>query len=180
MSFVCTLCFWTWLIESRLKKKAPQTCVESDLSNVRASNSFGLFVWSFLWDHIRAAARQNQQNNLCAQRRLRSACTSAQSDQSLRCPHEEELGPWLPTQRQWRLWSDCAAAQAELSLIWAHMILLGFVVVRVRNIVWFRRELISDISVWTGSNSEVRPDAATLLIKYEGQVAFRFDFIGSR
>ena len=32
----------------------------------------------------------------CAQRRLRSAWASAQSDQSLRCPHEESLGPWLP------------------------------------------------------------------------------------
>ena len=30
---------------------------------------------------------------VCAQRRLRSAWASAQSDQSLRCPHEETLGP---------------------------------------------------------------------------------------
>ena len=30
---------------------------------------------------------------VCAQRRLRSAWVSAQSDQSLRCPHEESLGP---------------------------------------------------------------------------------------
>ena len=30
---------------------------------------------------------------LCAQWRLRSAWASAQSDQSLRCPHEESLGP---------------------------------------------------------------------------------------
>ena len=30
-------------------------------------------------------ARQNQQNDMCAQRRLRSAWVSAQSDQSLRC-----------------------------------------------------------------------------------------------
>ena len=30
---------------------------------------------------------------LCAQRRLRSAGTSAQSDQSLHCPHEERLDP---------------------------------------------------------------------------------------
>ena len=30
----------------------------------------------------------NQQNGLCAQWRLRSAWASAQSDQSLRCPHE--------------------------------------------------------------------------------------------
>ena len=36
---------------------------------------------------------QNQQNDLCTQRRLRSAWASAQSDQSLRCLHEESLGP---------------------------------------------------------------------------------------
>ena len=42
------------------------------------SNSF--IIWAASW--------QNQ-NDLCAQRRLRSA----QSDQSLRCPHEESLGP---------------------------------------------------------------------------------------
>ena len=34
-----------------------------------------------------------------AQRRLRSAWASAQSDQSLRCPHEETLGPKLPIER---------------------------------------------------------------------------------
>ena len=32
---------------------------------------------------------------MCTQRKLRSAFTSAQSDQSLRCPHEETMGPWL-------------------------------------------------------------------------------------
>ena len=36
---------------------------------------------------------------LCAQRRLRSAWASAQSDQSLRCPHEERLEPQLPIER---------------------------------------------------------------------------------
>ena len=30
---------------------------------------------------------------LCAQRRLRSAWASAQSDQSLHCPHKERLDP---------------------------------------------------------------------------------------
>ena len=30
---------------------------------------------------------------LCAQRKLRLAWASAHSDQSLRCPHEEALGP---------------------------------------------------------------------------------------
>ena len=36
---------------------------------------------------------------LCAQRRLRSAWASPQSDQSLRCPHEESLDSYLPTER---------------------------------------------------------------------------------
>ena len=43
-----------------------------------------------------ATAWQNQQNYLCAQRRLRSAWASAQSDQSLPCPHEDTLGAKLP------------------------------------------------------------------------------------
>ena len=42
---------------------------------------------------------QNQQNGHCAQRRHRSTCASAQSDQSLRRPLEEILGPQLPTER---------------------------------------------------------------------------------
>ena len=36
---------------------------------------------------------------MCVQRRLRSAWASAKSDQSLCCPHEESLGPWLPIER---------------------------------------------------------------------------------
>ena len=66
--------------------------------------------------HIWAASWQNKQNGMCAQRRLRSA--SAQSDQSLCCPHEESLGPSLSAQL--RLWSDWADAQADLSLRWAN------------------------------------------------------------
>ena len=36
---------------------------------------------------------------VCAKRRLRSAWASAHSDQSLRCPHEESLDPYLPIER---------------------------------------------------------------------------------
>ena len=46
-------------------------------------------IWATSW--------QNQRNGMCAHRRLRSAWASTQSDQSLRCPHEESLGPYLPT-----------------------------------------------------------------------------------
>ena len=48
---------------------------------------------------IWASARQNLQNGMCTtQRRFRSAWASAQSDQSLRCPQEESLCPYLPTE----------------------------------------------------------------------------------
>ena len=42
---------------------------------------------------------QNQQNDLCAQQRLRSAWASAESDPSLGCPPEEGLGLKLPIRR---------------------------------------------------------------------------------
>ena len=44
---------------------------------------FFVYIWACTW--------QNQQNDLCTQRRLRSAWASAQSDQGLCCPHEEAL-----------------------------------------------------------------------------------------
>ena len=74
---------------------------------------------------------------MCAQRRLRSAWASAQSDQSLRCPHEESLGPWVlsyPLSTQRSLWSDWADAQADLSLRWAHSHFVGFVMRRLKSV----------------------------------------------
>ena len=54
-----------------------------------------LVAWLVIYVYVQiwAAAWQNQENDLCAQRRLRSAFASAQSDQSLRCSHEETSGP---------------------------------------------------------------------------------------
>ena len=66
---------------------------------------------------------------VCAQRRLRSAWASTQSDQSLRCPHEERVRSY-PLSAQQRLWSDWADAQADLSLRWAHSHFVGFVMSR--------------------------------------------------
>ena len=48
--------------------------------------------------------------NTSSQQRTRSP---AQSDQSFPATHEEAFGPWLPT--------DCASAQADLSLCGVHM-----------------------------------------------------------
>ena len=47
---------------------------------------------------------------------------------SLRCPHEETLGPSYPLSAQRRLWSDWVDSQADLSLRWAHTHFVGFVV----------------------------------------------------
>ena len=48
---------------------------------------------------ILATAWQNQESGCAPSKRLRSAWASAQSDQSLRCLHEESLGPLLPIER---------------------------------------------------------------------------------
>ena len=57
---------------------------------------------------------------LCRQRRLRSAWASAQSDQSLRCLHEDSLSPQLSIERT-----------ADLSLCWAHTHFVGFITRRL-------------------------------------------------
>ena len=59
-----------------------------DKKNRWAHTSVCYFVMLCL---IWAAAWQNQQNGLCAQRRLRSVWASAHSDQSIRCPHNESF-----------------------------------------------------------------------------------------
>ena len=60
-----------------------------EITEIWGADSFpmtcsGLFHLCKLDESIWAAAWKNQQNDMCAQRRLRSALASAQSDQSLR------------------------------------------------------------------------------------------------
>ena len=77
-------------------------------------------------------------SHLMAKTNLMTCAPSEDSDQrghppsliSLRCPHEETLGPQLPNERLRRLWSDWADAQAGLSLRWAH-----------RSFCWFWHEV---------------------------------------
>ena len=64
-----------------------------------------------------AAAQQNQQNYLCAQRRLRSAWASAQTDQSLCCPHVKSIGS-LATQNVHREDSDLSLHCVHRSFCW--------------------------------------------------------------
>ena len=46
------------------------------------------------------ATRENVQSNMCAQRRLKSACASTQSNQNLRRPDEATLHPYLSQNAQ--------------------------------------------------------------------------------
>ena len=81
-------------------------------------DSAAMYTWAASW--------QNQQNCRCVQRRLRSAWASAQSDQSLRCPHEETWDTQLPIERTAKTLIRLGDSQADLSLRWAQM-LVGFV-----------------------------------------------------
>ena len=69
---------------------------------------------------------------VCAQRRLRSAWASAQSDQSLPCQHKKAWVLIYPLRAQRILRSDWADAQADLSLRWAHSHFVGFVMSRLK------------------------------------------------
>ena len=68
------------------------------MSNAEADDFMNMMVGHTFITRYRtdcARALQNQQNGMCTQQRPRSASTSAQSAQSLCCPLEETLGPWL-------------------------------------------------------------------------------------
>ena len=65
---------------------------------------FFFFSFSFSFCSLgisSACALPNKQNDLGVKRRLKSAWASSQSNQSLRCPHEDEeiLGPQLSIER---------------------------------------------------------------------------------
>ena len=52
---------------------------------------------------------------MCAQWRLKSACAFAQSDQSLRCPHDETLHPWLSKMRKGKILSEVIYSEYDFA-----------------------------------------------------------------
>ena len=71
---------------------------------------------------------------MCAQQRLRSAWASIQSDQSLRCPHEESLGPPLPIERTAKTLIRLGGCTATLLVLsWG-----GSIIIFIDIIVHFR------------------------------------------
>ena len=83
-------------------------------------------TWFIVSPEIWARAQHFLRDYMCAQRRFRSACTSAQADQSLRCPFEEALNPWLPLECPARTliklcrcagWSECSLGAQWCSFV---------------------------------------------------------------
>ena len=101
------------------------------------NDRFLTFSWRILNHWINAynwaASRQNQQNDLCAQRRLRSDQPGHPHSLirvfAFRTKNAWVLSYQLSAQR--RLWSVWANAQADLSLRWAHSHFAGFVMRRL-------------------------------------------------
>ena len=77
-------------------------------------------IWPATWEKVPF--------NICAQIRLKSACASAQTDQSINCPREETLIPWLSKMRRMNIlirlrecagWSESSlGAYAQRSVVW--------------------------------------------------------------
>ena len=66
---------------------------------------FNVRSWrSIIYDNFWIATWENVPSDMCAQRILISACPSAQSDCSLRCPHKETLHTLLFKCDQWTFW----------------------------------------------------------------------------
>ena len=92
---------------------------------------------------------------MCAQRRLRSACASAQSDLSLCCPLEDALDPWVPTEcsatplitdqtvRMCRLIWDFAVRTCNISGNAVSRLIVGFMVSRFLYLYTYCRTCVS-------------------------------------
>ena len=84
-------------------------CKKLDTFNARQTG------WEWIIN-CAAMSKTYRPKDMSVQRRLRPACASAQSDQSLRCPQEDTCILTYPKCAQWRFWSDCANTRADLTL----------------------------------------------------------------
>ena len=89
------------LKKGRSAEKPPATHGMTDDDKIRQQLIVDICYYGDQVGHVirmfkmlyRNTSWQNQQYDLCVQRRLRSAWAFTQSDQSLCCLHEENLGP---------------------------------------------------------------------------------------
>ena len=116
-------CSWAARFESYLVEN-PEDIFLWRGSKVKVINSAWVLVYRCtIWRIcIWATTWQNQQNGMCAQRTLRSAWASTQSDQS-------SLSAW---RNLWSLATHSADSKnSDLSLRWAHSHFVGFVIRRL-------------------------------------------------
>ena len=80
------------LVRSYVNECIAKTCLcKNYISNISKP-----YIYIYTW----AASAKTYLLIMCAKRRLKSACASAQSDQSLRCSNEDPLHPRLSKMRQ--------------------------------------------------------------------------------
>ena len=99
-----------------------------------------LTYWSHSFYYIWAASRPNQQNGMCAHWRLRSTWASAQSDQSLLCPHEEGWSPSLSLERTAKpliRLGDLSLRWTQRSFCWLCHEAAHFTLSHLRQQYWF-------------------------------------------
>ena len=88
---------------------------------------------------------------MCAQRRLRSAWASTQSDQSLRCPHEESSGPLLLIECTTKTLIRLGGCPGWSQFVGCTDHLVGFVTRRLILFISFRASSLSTIG-WSPLN----------------------------
>ena len=143
-------CQWPWLVglavhplwrhQSPLSLLPPSVplCRNPDTPSSCPPEFHKLYepVLSFQHLNLKCAASWQNQQNESAPAKTQISWASAQSNHSLRCLHEETLGPYIAT--HWvhsKDWSDWADAQADLSLCRAHTHFVGFVMLRPKYIL---------------------------------------------
>ena len=93
------------------------------------------YMWAGSWP--------NQQNGMCAQRRLRSAWASVQSDQSLLCVQwvDKDQSFLHADSEDWSDWENAQAfSQSDLILRWANSHFIGFV---MRRLIFMKKSAAS-------------------------------------
>ena len=111
-------------------------------------------IYEFYGRSVWAASWQNQQNSMCALRRLRSAWSSTQSDQSIQYERIEETSPQLPIERTAK--TDQTGRMPRLIRDFAGRIchFTGFVTRRL--VCWLtntleRSDVVDNLRLWTGT-----------------------------
>ena len=112
------------LLYQRLMK---QTCTVDLLQTHKQYLNVDIKLGEYCTILIWAASRQNQQNGMCTQRRLRSAWASPSLIRVFAVRMKKAWVLSYPLSAQRKLWSDWADAQADLRLCWVHSHLVGFV-----------------------------------------------------